>query len=462
MILYTALYQKFRDLGLRPISLKKPLQIGAMNFRLLSAFFIPVLVMISLGKMKAQGPDTLRVMNYNLTNYGNNIAPCTAANNGLTLKNPEFKTIMGYYKPDILGVCEMNTNPVIANSFLTNVLNTDGMTAYKRSNPQAEPSGTITSMLFYNSEKMTLAFQSYVNTSYRLTHHFRLFLQTTGLPQGDTIWLNVFACHLKAGNTTTDAADRASMTAAIRTYLQNYPKTENCLILGDFNVYRSSETAFQNLILPGSKPAYQFFDPINRIGSWGSNASFADVHTQCPRTDNNGGCYSGGGLDDRFDFILMNRHLINDSAGLRYAPGTYKALGNDGQHYNKSITASPVNNSVPAAVLNSLFKASDHLPVVAQLKVNGSLISGQRQTESSKLKARITIIPSGLRLEGAYWGTRVRLRGWDLSGKNLFDYSADAQDGNLPWSLFPAGKGPIFLRVEDSQGQSAWTRLFLP
>jgi hypothetical protein len=32
----------------------------------------------------------------------------------------------------------------------------------------------------------------------------------------------------------------------------------------------------------------------------------------------------------------------------------------------------------------------------------------------------------------------------------------------LPWSLFPAGKGPIFLRVEDSQGQSAWTRLFLP
>ena len=124
----------------------------------------PALFFLFSVTLRGQSYDTLRVMSYNLTNYGNNISPCTAANNGLTLKNPAFKTIMQHVKPDILGVCEMNTNPVVAGNFLSNVLNTDGISYYQRSAQVVEPSGTITSILYYNGNKVLGLF--FLVTSY--------------------------------------------------------------------------------------------------------------------------------------------------------------------------------------------------------------------------------------------------------------------------------------------------------
>ena len=345
-------------------------------------FQIPLLTLLvfvfSLDRSYAQaGIDSLKIMNYNLTNYGNNFGGCTSANNGLTLKNPEFKTIVKYVNPDILGACEVNVNPAIANNFLANVLNTDGVTYYKKSNFQAEGFSDITSVLYFNSNKLTLAGQSFVNTSPRYVHHYRLYVNAESLALGDTIWINILATHLKAGAGTSDQTERANAAKSVRTYLNNFPKTENCLIMGDFNVYRNTEAAYQNLTETGTRPTYQFLDPINRVGSWGSNSSYADVHTQCPIRSGNS-CFSGGGLDDRFDFILMNRHMLNDSAGLKYKPGTYKAIGNDGRHFDRAINESPTNNSVPANVLLSLTKASDHLPVVATLQVAGTIITSAK------------------------------------------------------------------------------------
>jgi endonuclease/exonuclease/phosphatase family metal-dependent hydrolase len=359
-----------------------------------------VLVISFFLKLNAEAQtDTIRTMFYNLTNYGNIFGGCTNANNGISIKNPEFKTIMQYAKPDILGVCEMNTNPAVAGGFLSNVLNADGITYYARSTFVPEPSGTITSTLFYNSLKLNLHQQTTISTAYRQTFHFRLFLKTNGLANGDTIWLNVLVCHLKAGNTTADRTDRGNMTTTIRNYLNGFSKKENCIFMGDFNLYTNSETAIQNITSAGTNPTYQFLDPLNRMGSWTGNSSFADVHTQCPRTDNNGGCYSGGGLDDRFDFLFMNRHLLNDSANLKFVSGSYQALGNDGLHFNKSITASPTNNSVPAAVLNSLFKASDHLPVFAKIRVNGTFTS-LKKAELEKWNPRILFQNERIFLEG--------------------------------------------------------------
>ncbi len=347
-------------------------QIARMKMALL--LFGTVLTLCFQFPSQAQ-TDTLSVMFYNLTNYGNVVSGCTNTNNGISIKNPEFKVIMKYAMPDLLGVCEMNTNPAVAGGFLSNVLNTDGTTHYAKSAFVAEPSGTLTSVLYYNTNKLVLKNQSAAQTIYRLTHHFRLYLKTAALSQGDTIWINALVCHLKAGNTSADRTDRANMTATIRNFVNAFPKKENCLIMGDFNVYTSTETGFQNLILPGTNAAYQFLDPVNRIGSWTSNSSFANVHTQCPSLNSNG-CFSGGGLDDRFDFILMNRHLLNDSAKLGYISGTYRAIGNDGLHYNQSIN-SGTNNSAPSTVINSLFKVSDHLPMYAQLRVSGTFVDSR-------------------------------------------------------------------------------------
>ncbi|MEZ4691190.1 MAG: hypothetical protein R3A12_13915 [Ignavibacteria bacterium] len=43
-----------------------------------------------------------------------------------------------------------------------------------------------------------------------------------------------------------------------------------------------------------------------------------------------------GGLDDRFDMIL-NSKAVKESGGIKFYLTTYKASGNDGNHYNDSI-----------------------------------------------------------------------------------------------------------------------------
>jgi len=157
------------------------------------------------------------------------------------------------------------------------------------------------------------------------------------------------------------------MVNAIQKFFANIPPNENCVLAGDFNVYRSSEAAFQRLLAPAGD-GVDFIDPVNRIGSWTANSTFADVHTQCPQSNGNG-CFSGGGLDDRFDWIMMNQPLITGSAGAQFVAGSYKAVGNDGQHFNRAINAAPTNTSAPANVINAIFATSDHLPVVAKVRL---------------------------------------------------------------------------------------------
>jgi hypothetical protein len=350
--------------------------------------------------------------------------------------------------PDILGVCEMNTNPAFATNFLNNVLNTDGITYFKRSGFQAEPTSpvlTLTSLIYYNSEKLVLNKQGYANTSPRLTHHFRLYLKTNQLANGDTVWINVLAGHLKAGSAAADATERSNAATTIRNYLNGLPKNENCLILGDFNLYKSSEAAFQTLTAPGTRKAFQFQDPVNRVGSWTVNSTYSDVHTQCPSLSYNSGCYSGGGLDDRFDFILMNRHMLNDSAGLKYITGTYKALGNDGSHYNKNITDSPTNTSAPSAVLQSLYKASDHLPIIARLRVAGTFITATKPTHQAR-QFHLEISGDQLLVVGVEDGIRSHLLFTDANGKILWEGDQTVMDSQLQMPPEVCTGGLVFVR----------------
>ena len=228
--------------------------------------------------------------------------------------------------------------------------------------------------------------------------------------------------------------------------------------MGDFNFYRSSEAGFQTLTSASAGSVYQFQDPINRVGSWTGNASFADVHTQCPRTDNNGGCYSGGGLDDRFDFILMNRHLLNDSAGIRFIPGSYKVPGNDGQHFNSSINSSPVNTSAPAAVISALYLASDHLPVQADLRVAGNFVTSvgsKAAAEGLKLEYREGALFSGQVFECE----EILLAVFDMQGRVLFSGIRHGEAGGKIALPAVSGAGLKTLRISRRNGQSGQIRL---
>ncbi len=48
---------------------------------------------------------------------------------------------------------------------------------------------------------------------------------------------------------------------------------------------------------------YRFHDPLNQLGEWGSNEDYAALHTQSTHSGSEDACFSGGGMDDRFDLF---------------------------------------------------------------------------------------------------------------------------------------------------------------
>ena len=105
----------------------------------------------------------------------------------------------------------------------------------------------------------------------------------------------------------------------------------------------------------------RLFDPIDRIGHWHNNSSYADVHTQSTRTTQFGGG-ANGGMDDRFDWLFVSEAILNDSSDMYYTEGTYWAVGNDGNHFNDAINTGN-NSAVSNEMADALHDASDHLPV---------------------------------------------------------------------------------------------------
>ena len=60
---------------------------------------------------------------------------------------------------------------------------------------------------------------------------------------------------------------------------------------------------------------------------------------------------------------------MSGSNKVAYIPGSYKTIGQDGNHFNKSVNYSS-NSSAPDSVVDALYYVSDHLPVSMSLKIN--------------------------------------------------------------------------------------------
>ncbi|MEZ4764492.1 MAG: FlgD immunoglobulin-like domain containing protein [Calditrichia bacterium] len=169
--------------------------------------------------------------------------------------------------------------------------------------------------------------------------------------------------HLKASDGETERQRRLQEVMVLRNVTDNLPTTANFMIVGDYNIYYSDEPAFQELIKTSRGSGY-VKDPINRLGNWHNNASFADIFTQSTRV--NGGAGSGGGVDDRFDMMLLCENLLSPG-GIDYVSNSYTAYGNDGLHFNQAINNGQ-NGVVDTDVANALHDASDHMPVLLKLR----------------------------------------------------------------------------------------------
>src|SRR5205085_2916634 len=118
----------------------------------------------------------------------------------------------------------------------------------------------------------------------------------------------------------------------LRTITNAFPPGTNFLIGGDFNIYDSSEPAYTGMLQDNPGDDGNFLDVLNLTGVW-NNYYYRQFHTQSTHVTGTS-TFSGGGLDDRFDMILFS-NAISQPGGVYYEPGSYKNIGNDGNHYNK-------------------------------------------------------------------------------------------------------------------------------
>jgi endonuclease/exonuclease/phosphatase family metal-dependent hydrolase len=274
--------------------------------------------------------------------------------------------------PDIIAVCELGNlqnGNYMTNYILGNSLNVNGETKWQAAAPTNQSGSYLINGLFYDKTKFMLMSQPIVVTDVRDINIYKLkSLQTT-----ETTYFYVVVLHLKAGN--DDQVARTEMISELTNYLSILGSNENFIIVGDFNVYKSSENCFQLLVDP-SDPAYTFHDPINQLGNWNDNDYYSDYHTQSTHNDYSNDCFSYGGMDDRFDFILVSSSIKDGTANIKYVDDSYFAVGQDGNRFNSNLT-NPTNTTLPSNVINALYNMSDHLPVIAEFQIgdNSSVIS---------------------------------------------------------------------------------------
>lgn len=313
--------------------------------------------------------DTIKMMQYNMLYYTTSVpSGCNITTSYLDNKDLNLKKIIKYENPDVLCVNEMGSQSTYVDRIKNNVLNTDGVTYYQNCPLTNFSGGSIANMMFYDSRKLGYHSYFYITTSVRDINAYKMYYKTPQLASGDTIFITFIIAHLKAGSYDSDELTRYQQTQALMNKLEQLQIADNYIFSGDFNLYSSSEQSYQHLInYPNT--LYRFYDPINQSGNWNNASQFAAIHTQSTHTSSEDGCYSTGGMDDRFDFILVSPYVYFGSKKVRSVNSSYHPLGQDGNRFNGSIN-NPQNSIVPDSIANALYNFSDHLPVIMKIAID--------------------------------------------------------------------------------------------
>ena len=406
----------------------------------------------------ARAQDTLTVMQYNLLQYGNHnsgFAECFETNNNTQRKDECIRTLLDYVKPDIFTVCEFGATQQLLTNFLRHNLNINGVDYWQSDNIINYAGSNIINHIFYDSRKLGLSKHIALRTNPRDTDVYELYLKTPSLAAGDTIKLICIVAHPKAGQ-GYEASRRALMQIAMDYLNQHYPN-DNALIMGDFNMYSASESGYRLLTQSYSNPEVCFVDPvatIGGVGEWSNNTQFAPFHTQSTRSYSDE-CFSSGGLDDRFDFILMADEIKFSYNHLRYVNNSYKAVGNDGHHFNMSVDQG-YNTAVPANVAEALFDCSDHLPVTMKIAVDVHLGVDDEATQS--LQASVAPNPATDFARVSFFNPNdgpIQFELYSLQGQLLLSKSNWFGVGNQQFELplYELQQGFYLIRITDDKGR---------
>ena len=405
---------------------------------MIKLFQLVILCILFAQTIAAQ--DTLRIATYNSSRFDDEYGQ---------ERIPYFRTVVEAMNPDVLVLQEL-TSRQGADIFLNDILNDKEAHVYLSA--PFESGFDMNNMVFFKSRKFSLFSNRQIKTSLRDISEYVLQPRVNKkMPQ---IWL--YSAHLKAGNDDSNESQRLAEATILRKELDKLQSSTNFFVVGDFNFYRSTEPGFQVLVAGDGNTTGQCYDPANQIGDWHNNKKYARYHTQSTRTTS---LYGGstGGLDDRFDFILVSKALL-EIADFYVLEHSYQSFGNDGLHMNTNIN-SGINLAVPRGVAQALYQASDHLPVVVDIVWNDP--SGVAQTAE--------IVPESLALRSfpnpfngrttinftLNQAKHVEVSIFNVAGTlivELADEDMSAGLQSIPWNAEKAQSGLYIYRIKtDSQ-----------
>jgi len=283
-------------------------------------------------------------MNYNVLRFNGNT----------TVRAKHIKSVVDFVKPDIVILEEIEHQSGI-DLLLTDVFNVDSTNFMGGPLPSTQ---WMKNGIIYNQSKLDLTSHKFVSTVLRDISGYTLSIKNA---HSNVSPFTIFGAHLKASDTQDDSDQRWLEAKELYKYISQMDSNYHYIMAGDFNVYGSDEPAYKLLV---DSMSVDLEDPI---GHWVRNESaHVEKFTQSTRTSqlNDGG--ASGGLDDRFDFILFSDHFTSKDPDMKYLEGSYKVIGNDGNHFNQSIVDGG-NSVVPDSIAEAIYLASDHYPVVAKV-----------------------------------------------------------------------------------------------
>ena len=331
----------------------------------------------------------LRIVTYNTTG-----APRSGMD--IILKSIGEESRNGIAKPiDVLILQEQNkpaspganapsTDTQAFVALLNSIYNNSGIT-YSMSNRTGSSSfsdDTTQTLIYRNQTVQLIADTAFGTVGGSVQPRQTLRYQLRPVGYSSTANFYVYNSHYKASPDSPNTDRRNIEAIAIRANSDALGQGAHAIYAGDHNFYYSDsrEPAVATLTAAGNGQAV---DPLNRVGNWSNNSSYADIHTQSPCATN---CsLVSGGVDDRFDFQWVTDEF-RDGEGLSYIGPTttnptatthsYHAFGNNGSTFNNDINSASntvtfpgVTSYTKSQILDALWGASDHLPVVADYQV---------------------------------------------------------------------------------------------
>ena len=350
---------------------------AAFNLFMRYIFYIFTFLFLTIFGSSAQKSfkDTVSVFAYNINDYGTaSTKSCPIL--GAPARDGYLRSILrNQSAPDIVGFEKFNGTPtnLASDSIQRKIMDSVCKGCYANTTYTNLSGYSKVNTLFYKVAKFgylgTTTIYSADNSISDINMHKLYYKNPSLATTKDTIYLNVIVVHDASG--ASSAKTRGTEISGAMTWLSMHVTAPgNYIFMGDFNTQTGSEACIQAMVNP-KDTMIKFNDPPNQLGDWAGNPqSFAKYLTQSTRRVDPGDCASTNTMLERFDHIFCTNPIIRGTKNIKYIPGTFTVIGQDGLHTGVAINDAPTNTSVPPDVLNSLYMMSEHLPVQLKLEIN--------------------------------------------------------------------------------------------